>query len=110
MNTFLILHLSIGPLLLVISYLVKRFPPGKINHFYGYRTPRSMRSLEAWNCANRYSAYLLIIVSALTCVFQVITYSLLEGESSLIATAAFVTVGFIVVIPLTEIRLKQEGH
>jgi uncharacterized membrane protein len=109
-NTFLILHFSIGTLLLGISYLFKRFHPGKINHFYGYRTPRSMRSLKAWNCANRYSANLFIIVSALTCVFQVIAYSLMAGESSLIATAVFVTVGFIAVIPLTEIHLKKKKY
>jgi uncharacterized membrane protein len=30
-------------------------PPSKINYFYGYRTPRAMKSQAHWNFAQRYA-------------------------------------------------------
>ncbi len=48
------IHLIIGPLMLVLALLFRKFPPKKINDLYGYRTARSMKSEEAWAYANSY--------------------------------------------------------
>ncbi|MFN7013015.1 MAG: SdpI family protein [Bacteroidia bacterium] len=37
------------------------FPPKKINSLYGYRTSRSMKSIEAWVVANRFSSKVMIV-------------------------------------------------
>ena len=34
----------------------QKFPPKKINHFYGYRTRKSMRDQESWDFAQAYSS------------------------------------------------------
>lgn len=33
-----------------------KFPPKKINHFYGYRTKSSMKNQSRWDFAQRYSS------------------------------------------------------
>ncbi|MBX2944711.1 MAG: SdpI family protein [Cyclobacteriaceae bacterium] len=105
----LYIHLMLGPLMVVLSYIFKRFPPKKINHIYGYRTPRSMRSQEAWDCANLYCPHVFLIVSILTCVVQLVTYSLMPAAQSIMWSSGFLVVGLIAVIPLTEVHLKKKG-
>jgi uncharacterized membrane protein len=109
MNTLLLTNLSIGPLMLILSYLYKRFPPKKINHLYGYRTPRSMRSQEAWDCANLYSANAFIIISLLTCLTQIITHTLIGDVRSILWATGFLILGLLTSILLTEIHLKNKG-
>ncbi len=110
MDIFLTVHFLLGPLMLVLSFIYKRFPPKKINYIYGYRTPRSMRSIEAWHCANQYCSSAFIIISALTCLVQVILYSLMGGgEGPVLWSSGFLVVGLTAVIPLTEIHLKKNG-
>lgn len=45
-----------GLIFLLAGWIQLRFPPKKINHLYGYRTATSMRNLEVWTFAQRYSA------------------------------------------------------
>jgi uncharacterized membrane protein len=108
MNTIL-LHLLVGPLLLVLSFLYKKFPPKKINQFYGYRTSRSMKSQEAWDCANLYSAHAFIVIAILTCMVQAIAYLVIQGDQSILWAAGFLTIGVIAIMPITEMHLKNKG-
>ena len=45
-----------GGIFALAGAIQRRFPPKKINHFYGYRTSRSMNNQTAWDFAQRYSA------------------------------------------------------
>ncbi|MDL5045533.1 SdpI family protein [Oscillatoria amoena NRMC-F 0135] len=110
MNNPLYIHLLLGPLIVIIAFLFKRFPPRRINHLYGYRTPRSMRNQEAWDCANTYSSNAIFIVALLTCVVQVISYALLDYKNSMLVSCGFLVLGLVAVIPLTESHLKNRGH
>ena len=69
-NTFL--HLLIGPLMLVISLILFYFQPKKINPIYGHRTSMSMKNQNTWKEANKRSTHMMILVSALTCLLQVV--------------------------------------
>lgn len=42
------------------GFIQRRFPPKKINYLYGYRITTSMRSQEAWDFAQAYSARQII--------------------------------------------------
>ncbi|WP_432221901.1 SdpI family protein [Flavobacterium sp. TMP13] len=53
--TLLFLFLSI------FAVFYKTYPPKKINNLYGYRTASSMKNIENWNLANKYSANLMLI-------------------------------------------------
>jgi uncharacterized membrane protein len=110
MDNLLILHLTLGPLILVLALVFKRLPPRKINRWYGYRTPRSMRSQEAWNRANAYSANALLITAGLLCFFQLIFYTLIGGKESIFWSAGALVMGVLATIPLTEMHLKKSGY
>lgn len=55
----------LGMVLLVVWIFVRLFPPRGINAIYGYRTPRSMKDVDAWNHAqslsNRYLLGLALV-------------------------------------------------
>ena len=44
--------LTTNGLLFLLSLIFWKFPPKKINNFYGYRTHRSMQNQEIWDFAN----------------------------------------------------------
>ena len=44
-----------GLIFVVASWIMHAFPPRKINLLYGYRTKRSMKSIENWKFAQDYS-------------------------------------------------------
>lgn len=55
------------------------FPPKKINALYGYRTLSSMRTIERWEFAQKYSAIQMLISAALLMVMS--TFGLLIDVS-----------------------------
>jgi len=50
----------VGIIMLLLGLIMTKFPPKNINKWYGYRTASSMKSQQAWNEANRYSAKMMI--------------------------------------------------
>jgi uncharacterized membrane protein len=107
--TTLLIHFSLGPLLLIFAYLYKRFPPKKINSLYGYRTSRSMKNQEAWECGNTYSAQALLLVALGCCLVQLVAFSLTDLKWAVLWTAGFLVAGIMLTIPFTERHLKQRG-
>ncbi|MAD49816.1 MAG: hypothetical protein CMC95_00725 [Flavobacteriales bacterium] len=85
------LHLLIGPLLLVLSLIFFYFPPKKINLIYGHRTTLSMKNQDTWNEANKRSPYMMLLVSAITCIFQLIgiVFNIAFDKTILYATIFF---------------------
>ncbi|HAX14855.1 MAG TPA: hypothetical protein DIV44_14900 [Leeuwenhoekiella sp.] len=49
-----------GLVFVVVGVLMYRFPPKKINHFYGYRTSKSMKSQDRWDFAQKFSSVKMI--------------------------------------------------
>ncbi len=110
MNEQLIwLHLGFGPLILLVAAVFVVFPPRKINYLYGYRSYRSMKSQQAWDLANRFSARYMVVAALMTCLVQVITIIWLPLKQSFTASAAFMIVALLSVIPVTERKLKERG-
>lgn len=54
---------SISLMLLGVSIIYFLFQPKNINYFYGYRTPRSMKSKEHWKVANKMAVKMLMVLS-----------------------------------------------
>lgn len=109
MNDIAILHIFTGSVLLGVGLLMKLLPPKKINSFYGYRTPRSTKNQRAWDEANTYSAELLLWAGISTIVIQAIGYALLPTPTSLLIAVGYYLIFLIVMIALTERRLKAKG-
>jgi uncharacterized membrane protein len=58
--------LTTNGLLFLLSIIFWKFPPRKINHLYGYRTPKTMQNLEIWNFANSVFNKNLLIYSGIS--------------------------------------------
>ena len=50
----------VGIIFLVLGTILYFFPPKKMNHFYGYRTPKSMTNETTWAFAQKYSSVKMI--------------------------------------------------
>lgn len=50
------LPLLTGSIFIIVGFIMYRFPPKKINMFYGYRTINSMKSQERWDFSQKYAA------------------------------------------------------
>ena len=56
---FLILDALTGIILIVVGFILLKYPPKEINSLYGYRTEKSMKSQEAWDFAQIFSSKLI---------------------------------------------------
>jgi uncharacterized membrane protein len=59
-QAFIIGPQLVGVVLLLVGIIQQRYQPKKINQWYGYRTPASMKNQQNWDEGNRYSAALMI--------------------------------------------------
>jgi uncharacterized membrane protein len=64
-NQVMFIPLVTGPIFMLTGLILLKFPPKKINWFYGYRTPRSMKNQERWDFAQSYSAKEMIKLGGL---------------------------------------------
>ena len=106
------LSLSTPLIIFIVALIFYRFPPKNINSFCGYRTTRSMKNIETWNEANKYSAILMIKFSLLALLITTVGLILVGKSYDDIAIvtiiSAILTVAFlIIVIILTEKHLKS---
>lgn len=103
-------YLIVGVLLTVIALLTKRYPPKKINHIYGYRTRRSMKNQRNWDFANQYSADLMLYVGLMSLGIGIVAYYILSETAGLLTALLLPCVLLILIIPMTEKKLKELEH
>ncbi len=101
------IHLLLGPFVLVLVVLFRFFPPRKINYLCGYRTPRSMKSQEAWDEGNRFSAIWLLWATGVTCFVQFSLCIWLGPEDSLLPTVIVLLLAMLSALPATEMHLRR---
>ena len=94
-------HLFIGPLILVITLIFVKYPPKKINDFYGYRTSRSMINQDCWDFA-QYSTALMWKSALVTCISQLIAIIVLNEESALLTGVIVLIITLLYSVYLTE--------
>lgn len=97
-----------GAVLLATGLLVALFPPMRPSMWYGYRTPRSTRSQETWDDANRLASILLIVVGFLS-LNTGFTCWYLDGlmKVAVVIVAAVTIVLVIAVFSVVEIYLAR---
>ncbi|MGZ3757045.1 MAG: SdpI family protein [Mucilaginibacter sp.] len=69
----------LGLLYLVIGVIQYRFPPKKINNWYGYRTSTSQRNQETWDEANRFSARYMIKMGGIVIIIGFIATAIFNN-------------------------------
>ncbi|WP_462250354.1 SdpI family protein [Ekhidna sp.] len=106
-TSFILINLAIGPLLLIISLLIKAFPPRKINWAYGYRTNRSRKSQEAWDESNKYANDLMLWVAIATTIAQIVLYFVTSPANALLISCVIMTTLLIAIVVVVENYLKN---
>ena len=93
--------------MLVISLIFFYFPPKKINLIYGHRTTLSMKNQDTWNEANKRSIHMMLLVSALTCILQLIGIVFnINLETTILYATIFLVAGLIIGVIVIEKQLK----
>ena len=98
-----------GLIFFVAAWIQAKYPPKKINHFYGYRTNTSMKSQEVWDFAQQYSAeklkrcgLFLILIGTASAFFS------LNGVSSICAGFSILVLAPVYTIIQVEKKLKEK--
>ena len=71
-NPLFFIPVLAGLIFLFAGIILLKFPPKKINGFYGYRTARSMKDQERWDFAQMYSSKEMIRLGFLLALFGLI--------------------------------------
>ena len=101
------LYIALGycAFMLLLGWLLKKFPPKKINHLYGYRTQRSMKNQATWEAANTYSTLVFFKISLYSFLIPVALY-FLYPQLNVLITIITNTLLLLYVLYATEKYLK----
>ncbi len=108
-NSLMLGCLFAGMAFYITGNLLRMYPPKKINRWYGYRTPSSMRSKERWDFAQVFAAKEMIKQGFLLTVFGVFTGFFFEFEetTNIVLIVSVLLVSSISMIVFTERALKR---
>lgn len=105
-NEQLLFSIGYCTFMLLLFFLFQKYPPKKINLFYGYRTQRSMINETTWKEANQYSLRLSVLFCVYSFAFPIILYFTYPGYNFLI-TIIVNTLLILSVYFFTEKHLNQ---
>jgi uncharacterized membrane protein len=94
-----------GPLFIVLGCYFAKFPPKKINHYYGYRTWRSMQSQEAWDFAQVYGAKKMVWAGWVMLAVGVMMFPLPFSEN----VKAIISVSTIIIVAVWMIVVTEKA-
>lgn len=103
----IIVHLVVGFSVILPAILMKFAVTEYPNTLMGYRTPASLRSKQAWDFAQTYSANLMLWASGITLLTQVATYFIFPDETSILITSGVLVAGIALMMIMTERELKK---
>lgn len=98
-----------GAIFIIAALIQMKFPPKKINSFYGYRTKNSMRSKEAWDFAQNFSSKLMLIFGFGLCGLAIILIEILylKIEYQIVLSILLINVIVVVMLIIVEKELKK---
>lgn len=81
-NPLLLIPFSTGLVFTITGIILLRFPPKKINGFYGYRTFSSMKSQERWDFAQLYAAKELLKAGIVLAILGLIGCNFIPNKNN----------------------------
>lgn len=106
MNDALFYVTTTNGLLFLISIIFWKFPPKKINNFYGYRTPKATQNQQIWDFANNTFNKSLLIYAGISFLAGLAFVTFLNAELTW-QPMAFAFLALIVSIIKTEKALTE---
>lgn len=105
----LVIALLDGVVYVLAGIISAKWPPKDINGWYGYRTPRSMKSKEAWEFAQPYSARSMTmwgyVLVGLALLIYLLTPSNILGQ---VVLWGMIVMAHLMPIIQTELALKNK--
>lgn len=102
-----LLAISSGLLITITGWVYVNFPPKKINHFYGYRTRRSMANQEIWDFANQIGSKMIFQVGLATLFSSIVLYFLFEINTVVITSIFILLISLGIGMYWCETRLNK---
>ena len=108
-HPFLITLWSCGLIFYIVGRIMLAYPPKKISHLYGYRTPGSMKSQERWDFAQAYSSRLIVNLGAVLVVLGSLSlfFDIPEEAGAIVATGMVVAAAVFLIVR-TETELNRQ--
>ena len=110
MNADVLWIAIIGIIYSTAGFIFRTNPPKRINGLYGYRTKRSMKSIEAWNFAQEFSALIMIRYGLIhVAIFLILSVFIQNMNIAVSLILALIPTFIIAAIPIvqTEKELKK---
>lgn len=108
-NPLFIICFSVGLIFIATGFFMFRFPPKNINSLYGYRTKSSMKNLERWNFAQKFSAKEMMKLGAFLILASLIPLLLEFTEAlNLIIALSLTLLGLTVFFIKVENAIKEK--
>jgi uncharacterized membrane protein len=98
----------LGSILVLTGFITRKFPPKKINMFYGYRTGSSMKNQQNWDYAQKYAVREMLRGGWIMVAFSLT--GIIYSTSTLVETISgsiLMTVIFIALFIRTERSLRH---
>jgi uncharacterized membrane protein len=98
-----------GIIFMIAGWVMYLFPPKKINALYGYRTSNSMKSIERWHFAQRYSALKMMQSSVFLLLSSFLGLLItIKGQFLLVPGILFPLLAVFYILYSTETALKNK--
>lgn len=92
---------------IISGFILKRFPPKKINGIIGYRSALSMKNQETWDAAQQYGGFTMILFGIIHAVFGAWSYLQPMNVNNETAQLLFLIIGTIPMIIIDEVHLRK---
>lgn len=98
-----------GIIFMIGGLVMYFFPPKKINSLYGYRTSSSMKSQQAWDFAQRFSAIKLLQIGAVLGLSSFLQFFIkIEKEFQMIIGIVLTLIAVLSLLMLTERAIRNK--
>ncbi len=103
-----LMPLLCGAIFIIASLVMLKFPPKNINHLYGYRTLKSMKNIENWRFAQKYSSNRMLESGVFLMLISLVFPYLKPTETQAVLTAIFLLIASVIYMLIkTEKALKK---
>ena len=108
-NPLFLIPVSSGLIIIITGMVLLKFPPKKINGFYGYRTVSSMKSTKRWEFAQIYSSKEMIKLGFLLTLSGLIGLKYDPGETAGIILGMGLLILMVIVLFIrVELAIKNK--
>ncbi|MCM3127467.1 SdpI family protein [Paenibacillus provencensis] len=103
----LVVFSFVGVVFIILGLFMRIKPPKRVNHIYGYRTNRSMKSERMWKEANRYSAAWMIGIGIFYIIIGLFVSRFVSGMEGFGILVGLMLMFNLLLFVVVERRLKE---